>query len=296
MPKRLLIVWTLFAAVMGFAFGGSFVWAIDHPNSQPAYSQPNQGTEATANPQHKPSEPFWQRATEDPTAFFTLCVAAFTFVLAVSTIALWIETRIAGKRHVAEMQRIGEAQVRAYVDIAAASVVFMSLAQGVAPPTDEQPFVKITAKNTGQSPARNFVWNPTISCFSVGSKTKNIDAEMGANWREIRGIGISAGAEHSDGAILPILINKFLRDSAGDANVVLVQLRVQFEYEDVFSLRIADETYFSGWAIRKPGEVIRTDVGNTEWTGRLSRIHKPRDWLARKQQYETQDQNGRTSP
>jgi hypothetical protein len=178
---------------MGFAVGGSTVSAIDAPNKERSYSRPDQSAEAAADRQHKPSKTFWQRTTEDPAAFFTLWVAAFTFVLAASTIALWIETRLSSKRQVIETRRIGEAQVRAYVDIAAASVVFASLAQGVAPPVDVQPFVNITAKNYGQSPARNFVWNPTIECFGMGQQTKSIARELGANWREIRGVGISAG-------------------------------------------------------------------------------------------------------
>ena len=40
-------------------------------------------------------ETFWQRTLNDPTAFFTLWVAAFTGVLGFSTIGLWFVTRIA---------------------------------------------------------------------------------------------------------------------------------------------------------------------------------------------------------
>jgi hypothetical protein len=40
-------------------------------------------------------ETFWQRTFNDPTAFFTLCVAAFTGVLGFSTIGLWFVNRTA---------------------------------------------------------------------------------------------------------------------------------------------------------------------------------------------------------
>jgi hypothetical protein len=30
--------------------------------------------------------------------------------------------------------------------------------------------------------------------------------------------------------------------------------------------------------IRKPGEVVHTPVGATEWSGQLSRMHKTDDW------------------
>jgi hypothetical protein len=52
---------------------------------QPEYSNP-------ANTQSERSKSLGQKTTEDPTAFFTACVALFTFILAVSTIGLWIVT------------------------------------------------------------------------------------------------------------------------------------------------------------------------------------------------------------
>ena len=146
MPKRLLIIWTLFAAVMGFAFGGSFVWAIDYPNSQSTYSQPNQSTEAAANYQDKPNKTLWQRTTEDPTAFFTLWVAAFTFILAASTIGLWVETRLASRKQSREMRILQ----RAYLAVGAGGI----------DPLDwpGNSVAHIVIKNVGNLPARNVRW------------------------------------------------------------------------------------------------------------------------------------------
>jgi hypothetical protein len=53
-----------------------------------------------------------------------------------------------------EQREIGEAQVRAYVSIKAATIEFMLDAI--------HPCVKFIAYNSGQSPARNFVWNITL--------------------------------------------------------------------------------------------------------------------------------------
>ena len=47
---------------------------------------------------------FWEKASCDPTAYFTLWLVAFTGVLAVSTIGLWIVTWRAGNRQSHEMQ------------------------------------------------------------------------------------------------------------------------------------------------------------------------------------------------
>ena len=128
----------------------------------------------------------------------------------------------------------------------------------------------------------------------MGSETKTITAELGANWREIRGIGISAGGEYSDGAILPLLLIKFLRESNSGQLFILVRLRIQFEFEDVFGIKISDETYFSGYYIRKPAEVQHTNVGDTEWIGRLSRIHKPNDWPA-EEKIQSESGDGQTA-
>jgi hypothetical protein len=68
--------------------------------------------------QHKPKEPFWQRATDDPVAVFTLALVVFTFVLAVSTIGLWIVTWLGSRRQASDM----EASIAAARDSASAAM------------------------------------------------------------------------------------------------------------------------------------------------------------------------------
>jgi hypothetical protein len=57
----------------------------------------DQATAEAASKNHKGDqlESFWQRTFNDPTAFFTLWVAAFTAILSFSTMRLWFVTRIA---------------------------------------------------------------------------------------------------------------------------------------------------------------------------------------------------------
>jgi hypothetical protein len=84
------LVWTLFAAIMGFALGGSFLWGVLYvpPRQYAANNQQAEG--ASAQKEYKNG--FWEKASDDPVAYFTLWLVGFTGVLAVSTIGLWIVT------------------------------------------------------------------------------------------------------------------------------------------------------------------------------------------------------------
>jgi hypothetical protein len=204
-------------------------------------------------------------------------VGSFTGLLFFATWLLWLKTR-----DLAEVgERIGQAQVRAYVDISSANIIFLQIAGGVALGEDSQPLVRITAKNTGQSPARNFIWHPTIQYGSFSEPMRSRYRHLGGNWREITGIGIPAsGGEHTAGAMVTgMLLLRFLRESSLITNAVLLRARIQFEYEDVFERRIVDEAYFMGTAARIPNnQTVQTDFGMTQWGGQLHRIDRPNDW------------------
>jgi hypothetical protein len=133
------LFWPLFTMVMGFALGGSFVSAF-------LYNDPSSN--------HGPSV-LWQKLWTDPNATFAGAVAVFTLALVI--VGAWQARRLrqtveATEKAVAETRRIGEAEVRAYVHIKSAAVGFMRFG-----PT--MPFVQFLASNSGQSPARNFLWN-----------------------------------------------------------------------------------------------------------------------------------------
>jgi hypothetical protein len=76
------LFWPFFAAIMGFALGGSFAWGILYVPPQQNALQNQQPSNVASQREQK--EVFWENAS-DP-------VALFTGVLAVSTIGLWIVT------------------------------------------------------------------------------------------------------------------------------------------------------------------------------------------------------------
>jgi hypothetical protein len=85
-----LFVWPLFAALMGFALGGSVAWGIMYAPPQQHAANDHQPAKASDHKEH--DNGFWEKAGEDPVAYFTLWLVGFTGVLAASTIGLWIAT------------------------------------------------------------------------------------------------------------------------------------------------------------------------------------------------------------
>jgi hypothetical protein len=86
---------------------------------------------------------FWEKATSDP-------VAAFTCVLAISTVGLWIATIglfFAGERQLKHMKMSGEQQLRAYIGIESCKVITRDWGNTFT--------VEVRIKNTGATPARD---------------------------------------------------------------------------------------------------------------------------------------------
>jgi len=314
--------WPLFAAVMGFATGGSFVWGILYTEPVADYRPAKQYEDATSTkakaaqqerntenppatiPQspsenltpekpgnnarsgQQPEKSWLQKVWTDPNATFAGAVALFTLALVV--VGGWQARRLrqtvqATQNASAEARRIGEAQVRAYVDIRNADVFFISFAgtlyRGL---LEVQPVIKIVAPNTGQSPAKNFVWEPTLEYTSIGTAANtNRIKRMGGNWRDILGVTIAVGQSHTDSAMIgEMALVRFLQEAGNiNATSLLVRLRVQFEFEDVFDSRIAGDAYFFGLISRAP-QSVPTEFGQAFWIGKLTRMHRPPDWPA----------------
>jgi hypothetical protein len=234
----------------------------------------------------------WERTTSDPVAFFTFWLVVSTIGLGISTLMLWVagekQFRHARrssiiqsrdmKASVNETRRIGEAQVRAYVDISSSEIFFVGLGVlGI----QAHPMVRMIATNTGQSPARNFVWNPTLQYFSagIGVPPRSLTRELGSNWRNILGVGIPVNQSHPEAAMIPEMeLRNFLGEGGTENGLVLVRLRVQFEFEDVFDERNIGEAYFSGMFKRIEGQKPMTPWGENQWSGQLTRLHRPSDW------------------
>jgi len=141
MPKRVIgIVALVVLLVAGLAY------VLSSPHPQRAKQQQTEQSAKPSGPNTKHGESFWQRATEDPTAFFTLWIAIFTFVLAVSTIGLWTVTWLAGRRQVKDTKILQ----RAYVTVEPLGIV--KLVEG------KRVIGHVGIKNAGNLPAENVGW------------------------------------------------------------------------------------------------------------------------------------------
>ena len=212
------------------------------------------------------------------------------WLLFLATMGLWwatlhlaVEGKLASEKTIAEMRRIGEAQVRAYVDISSSEIFFIPL--GLLG-SYAHPMVRIAAANTGQSPAKNFIWNPTVEYYtaSIGDGPRSLTKDLGSNWRDILGVGIAVSQSYVVAAMIPEMeLYKFLGNGV-EKDVVLIRLRVRFEYEDVFDRRNTGEAFFAGTFKRTDGQKFQTPWGETEWSGKLGRLHKSNDWLKDKEE------------
>jgi hypothetical protein len=137
--------WIAAFACIAFGFGYGFeVWRASQQTHAPQYGYHSAQSQKEDNPTNGKGElhkSLWERTWEDPVAFFTLWIAIFTFVLAASTIGLWIAT-ILTLRHARET---AERQLRAYVHV---HDVVMSLMN-----SEYSPNIQVIIKNYGQTPA-----------------------------------------------------------------------------------------------------------------------------------------------
>src|SRR6266403_1778265 len=83
MLNRLLIIWIVYAGVMGFAVGGSFV---------SAYLIPPPQHESSADPKRSVADQNTKEKSDEALARYTLWLTIFTGILAFATVALGIAT------------------------------------------------------------------------------------------------------------------------------------------------------------------------------------------------------------
>lgn len=110
-----LLFWPLFAAIMGFALGGSIAWGIMYtpPTYHSADNQQSDQSSESKSLQGHEAKSLW--VPEDATGFFTIWIAVFTGVLAISTIGLWIVTWQSSKRQSKDMTESIDIAERALV-------------------------------------------------------------------------------------------------------------------------------------------------------------------------------------
>jgi hypothetical protein len=103
--------WPLFAAIMGFALGGSFVWSLQVPNA--AVRQQHAATENQRTGENAQQE---GQKTEEALARYTWWLTFFTGLLAVATIGLGIATvflYLTGEKQIAVAEKAANAATTA---------------------------------------------------------------------------------------------------------------------------------------------------------------------------------------
>ena len=185
-------------------------------------------------------------------------------VTSAGVVIVWMTLQAAWE-DISESRRIGQAQVRAYVSIKAVVVDFMTdFVPGLAVAR-----INIVAKNHGQSPARNFVWRPTLQ-FISGNQLRQ--RGIGETWVGIPGASISAGDPFEDRFVnTDMEMVAFSRTNISPSGDVLVRAMIEFSYVDVFDKMTTEVVYFSGITARTP-------PANVWRFATLTPLPTPRDW------------------
>lgn len=143
MLNKIALLWIVFASLLSFAAGGSFVSAfLVPPISEQRNAQRQYPSASTQSPEER------HQATEQALAEYTKWLMLFTGVMAIATIGLGGATGllyVAGERH-------SERELRAYIAGPTSANVrnFHS---------STNPTVLLSFKNSGQTPAHNVcVW------------------------------------------------------------------------------------------------------------------------------------------
>jgi hypothetical protein len=207
---------------------------------------------------------FWEKAADDPVAYFTLWLVGFTGILAVSTVGLWIATIFlyrGGERGIRMQQGIGMAQTRAYVSIKSAEIYFGG--------HDAIPFVEIVVFNSGQSPALGFVFSPTVT-YLADVPDIDIVYEVDEDiWSKQPGVDIPPGAEHET-MYFPLdfsLVEQVSKHREMPSRLG-VSVWIDFEFFDVFGHRIADLACFAGVVEKgsSANNIQRHPLNDSDWT------------------------------
>lgn len=146
--------------VLAFALGGSFALTYFKPfdNSGTVRSaQKCYDAEYTQDSKFDDRETFWEKSRCDPTAYFTLWLAGFTLVLAVSTIGLWIATQSILR----EAADTSQKELRAYVGVESVTITD-PLGAGIK--------IQIVFRNYGNTPASNVYANTECDLFSEAKR------------------------------------------------------------------------------------------------------------------------------
>lgn len=196
--------------------------------------------------------------------FFWQALAAIGALLAASIAALY------AKRAVDETRRIGEAQARAYVSARSIKGEFLV--------TKAFPMIELTVSNSGQSPARNFVWRAIIQYNPRGPFF--YEAASHASLDDRSGVEIPATTEF--GGLKTFIQNASVADcvvkSAPGTVIFESRIKIEFKFRDVFGIDHFGEAYFFGAVSRRPLTPEQVGLGESGWAGLFELVPEPDDW------------------
>jgi hypothetical protein len=216
-------------------------------------------------------------------------IGAFTIVLAISTIGLWLATNklwAAGERQIRLSQyatgisasaigvtrEIGEAQVRAYVRIKQAEIYFLG--------DDGLPMIEITAVNSGQSPALDFTWAPQI--FYLSDEREEKVKEPHEEWAEQPGIDIHSASETTATYIVDdFVLTQQISVDGVTPDKIAVSVTIHYAWTDVFENSFTDVASFAGMAVVGDAKENRRRIhplNTSAWFCRLDAIAKGQSW------------------
>jgi hypothetical protein len=258
--------WFALAILLTIGWGAVIWRTLNVPHSPINQSASNQKQRGGNSESQKES-------AEEAIARYNKWLSIFTAILAVATLGLGGATvgiYFAGEKAVRETRRIGEAQTRAYVSIKTAGVEFI-MEMSV-------PHVSFVASNSGQSPARNFIWNVTLQ-YAAG-KEINSEVAFYDKWLTSTGMDIPAASDaHPEGALVPMAARGFVENVVPGALMCVVRLKIDFRYTDVFERDWFGESYFSGVMTKHPtvsAEGLK--IAPSAWVAQISPVPRPGDW------------------
>jgi hypothetical protein len=201
----------------------------------------------------------------------SVVVAFLQFIaIGIQAVFLWFAFQ-AARSAVNETRRIGEAQVRAYLSIKEARIDFDT--------EYAHPQVTFIATNSGQSPARNFIWS--ISIQYAGDVVRRA-ITFNENWLDSTGIDIPARADSppENAQIAYMSVKRYIEDVAPEVTFYLVRVKIDFRYTDVFDINRFEEAYFAAVMTKNTD---RSQIAHGQkpvyWRGGgLLPMAKPNDW------------------
>ena len=142
------------------------------------------------------------------------------------------QTIVAMKELGKEQREIGEAQVRAYVNISSVNMDFFG--------PEISPRINIVAFNSGQSPARNFIWSATLKYLPTDPLTETRNGVSNPNWSWSEGFDIPSNSPfHSAHFVISNMsIKQIIAESIPK---MPVHLRTEFKFKSVFEKEWVDE-------------------------------------------------------